>query len=68
MLGGAATLNIHLCYSYQETETANLVMASNLYRTPGIALVNEELVKDVSDDLGLQIPEGEVKDYMGELF
>ena len=43
-------------------------MASNLYRTPGIALVNEELVKDVSDDLGLQIPEGEVKDYMGELF
>ena len=43
-----------------------LIMASNLYHTPSIAPASEKLVMEISDDLGLQIPESELKDYVGE--
>ena len=59
-------MDCYYLFYLQQVKKVLLIMASNLYHTPSIAPASEKLVTEISDDLGLQIPESELKDYVGE--
>ena len=42
-------------------------MASNLYRAPDIAPANVKMVAEISDHLGLEIPESDLQDYVDQI-